>query len=64
MSTNYQQVTMTVIVKDEDVESIKREFNQTLEILEDDYQLHQTSVLADACDDPEEEDLYEFEDAA
>ena len=66
--SSYQQVTISVIVKGEDVESVKREFNQTLEMLEeDDYKLHQTSVVAEECDEPEEdedEDLITYEDAA
>jgi hypothetical protein len=67
MSVSYQQVTVTVIVRDEDVEGVKREMHQTLAMLsEEEYKIHQVVVASDVCDDPDEEDegLYEYEDAA
>jgi hypothetical protein len=65
-SVSYQQVTVTVIVKEEDVESVKREFNITLDAIGDDYTVHQDRVISEECEDPETEDLdlYEYEDAA
>lgn len=65
MSESYQRVTVTVIVKDEDVESAKRELHLTLEQLDEEYGTHSIEVVAEECDDPEDdEDLFEYEDAA
>lgn len=61
---SYQQITVTVVVKDEDVESVKREFNLTLDAVGEETSIFQESVVAEECDEPESEDLYEYEDAA
>lgn len=65
MSVGYQQVTVTLVVKEEDVESVKREINITLDLIDEEYGSHNVEVVSDDCDDPEEEeDLFEYEDAA
>lgn len=61
---SYQQVTVTVIVKEEDVETIEREFHQTLEMLAEDYKLHNASVSSDVCEEPELEEQYVLDEAA
>ena len=61
---SYQQVTMVVIVREEDAESIEREFNQTLDMLGEEYTLHNERVAVEDCEDPEDESLGDYEDAA
>ena len=63
----YQLVTVSVIVQEEDVESVKREFNQTLEMLSEDYKLHEERIVVEECEEPDDdsdEDLFDYEDVA
>ena len=55
---------MIVIVREEDAESIEREFNQTLDMLGEEYTLHNGRVEVEDCEDPEDESLGDYEDAA
>jgi hypothetical protein len=60
----YQRVQVSFIIDDEDVESAKRELHNTLEAIAEESKLHHEEVISEYCDDPETEDLYEYEDAA
>jgi hypothetical protein len=64
MSASFQQITLTLVVKEEDVEAVKRELNQSLDCIGEEYQVHNDKIEEEDCDSPESEDLYEFEDAA
>lgn len=61
---SYQQITVTLIVRDEDVESVKREFNLTLDAIGEETTIFETQVIAEECDEPDSEDLFDYEDAA
>jgi hypothetical protein len=55
---------MIVIVREEDAESIEREFNETLDMLGEEYTLHNERVEIEDSEDPEDENLIDYEDAA
>lgn len=60
----FQQITLTVVVNEEDAESVKREFINTLEGISEDYPIHSERFEIEDSDGPDSEDLYEYEDAA
>ena len=60
---SYQQITLTVIVREDDAEDVERELNQNLDVLGEDYVLHNERIEVEDCEDPEDESLID-EDAA
>jgi len=60
---SYQQITLTVIVREDDAEDVERELNQSLDVLGEDYVLHNERIEVEDCEDPEDESLID-EDAA
>ena len=60
---SYQQITLTVIVREDDAEDVERELNQNLDVLGEDYVLHNERIEVEDCEDPEGESLID-EDAA
>jgi hypothetical protein len=60
---SYQQITLTVIVREDDAEDVERELNQDLDVLGEDYVLHNERIEVEDCEDPEDESLID-EDAA
>jgi hypothetical protein len=61
---NYQQITLTVIVREDEAEEVERELNQNLDVLGEEYTLHSQRVETEDCEEPEDENLMDFEDAA
>ena len=61
---NYQQITVTVIVREDDAEDVECELNQNLDVLGEDYVLHNERIEVEDCKDPEDESLIDYEDAA
>ena len=53
----YQQITLTLIIDEDDAASVKRELEQTLEFLSEEYQIHQDRVE----DEPVDYDLMDDE---
>jgi hypothetical protein len=62
---NYQQITLTVIVREDEAEEVERELNQNLDVLGEEYTLHHERVEVEDCEEPEDESLLDsFEDVA